>query len=213
MPWKDSKSEVILDEHDPAFRRLDKGSGSGWGVMGYAILGVGILVLSGVILYLFLGQSMSEDSEQIRMLAERLSGIESRLGMLETTSRGDDGAAQRSKRVELFMSRFENLETTVAKRMADMAQRLDALESGARNTPSRSQPVTVNPPPAKKAAAAEDPPVVVKDDTHVVVKGDTLYSISRKYGLSVDELLTLNGMRKGDFIQPGQSLRVSAAAK
>jgi LysM repeat protein len=177
--------------------------------MGYAILGVGILVLSGVILYLFLGQSMSEDSEQIRALSDRLAGIESRLSMLETTSRGDDGAAQRNKRVELFMGRFENLETTVAKRMADLNQRLDALESGARKSPPGPQPVAATPPQAKIPAAPVDPPVVAKGDTHIVAKGDTLYSISRKYGLSVDELLTLNGLRKGVVIQPGQSVRVT----
>jgi LysM repeat protein len=33
----------------------------------------------------------------------------------------------------------------------------------------------------------------IKPETHVVQKGDTYYSLSKKYGISVDELLELNG--------------------
>ncbi len=43
--------------------------------------------------------------------------------------------------------------------------------------------------------------------THTVVKGDTLFNISRRYGLSVAELKTLNGL-SGNTIFIGQELRV-----
>ncbi len=43
---------------------------------------------------------------------------------------------------------------------------------------------------------------------HIVIKGDTLYSISRKYGLSVDELKKLNGLNSND-ISIGQTLILS----
>jgi flagellum-specific peptidoglycan hydrolase FlgJ len=44
---------------------------------------------------------------------------------------------------------------------------------------------------------------------HIVVKGDTLYSISRKYGLSVSELQKLNNL-KDYTINIGQTLKVKA---
>jgi len=43
------------------------------------------------------------------------------------------------------------------------------------------------------------------DDNHIVIKGDTLYSISKKYGLTVDELKNLNGLESNE-ISIGQKL-------
>ncbi len=50
-------------------------------------------------------------------------------------------------------------------------------------------------------------PPVVADGYHLVVKGDTLFSISRKYNLTVARLKYLNNM-KDDTIKIGQTLRV-----
>lgn len=44
--------------------------------------------------------------------------------------------------------------------------------------------------------------------THQVQKGDTLFGISKKYGLSVDTLKKINGLRSND-IQVGASLKIS----
>lgn len=43
---------------------------------------------------------------------------------------------------------------------------------------------------------------------HIVEKGETLYSISRKYGLSVDKLMSINGL-DGTTISIGQKLFLS----
>ncbi|MBP9600675.1 MAG: LysM peptidoglycan-binding domain-containing protein, partial [Lutibacter sp.] len=45
----------------------------------------------------------------------------------------------------------------------------------------------------------------VAKEEHMVTKGDTLYNISKRYGLTVDELKKLNGLRSND-ISIGQSL-------
>ncbi len=47
------------------------------------------------------------------------------------------------------------------------------------------------------------------DMKHTVAKGDTLYSISRKYGLSVSELQKLNNL-KDNTISIGQTLKVKS---
>lgn len=54
------------------------------------------------------------------------------------------------------------------------------------------------PPPAPKPAAAR---------YHTVVKGDTLYSISRRYGVTVPKLKSVNGLTS-DTIRIGQTLRM-----
>jgi LysM repeat protein len=43
--------------------------------------------------------------------------------------------------------------------------------------------------------------------TYKVQDGDTLYSIARKHGLSVDELRRLNG-KSGDIVRPGETVKV-----
>ncbi len=48
--------------------------------------------------------------------------------------------------------------------------------------------------------------------THTVQKGETLYSISRQYGLTVNELRQLNGLNETSVLKVGQVLKVSAPA-
>lgn len=48
--------------------------------------------------------------------------------------------------------------------------------------------------------------------TYTVVKGDTLWDISRKYNTTVDALVKLNGIKNPDYIVVGQVLRLTASA-
>ena len=45
---------------------------------------------------------------------------------------------------------------------------------------------------------------VFADTTYIVKKGDTLYSISRRYELTVAELRTANNLSENDVLQAGQ---------
>ena len=45
-------------------------------------------------------------------------------------------------------------------------------------------------------------------DTYIVVKGDTLYKISRRYGVTVDDLVRWNGIKNRNLIHPGQQLKI-----
>lgn len=48
--------------------------------------------------------------------------------------------------------------------------------------------------------------------THTVEPGQTYYSVSRLYGLTVDELLTMNSLTTKDVLETGQKLTVRATA-
>ncbi len=60
-------------------------------------------------------------------------------------------------------------------------------------------------------AAPAESKNTVKTTEITVQKGDTLYSISRKYGLSVADLLALNNLDSSDVIKVGQKLKVKQA--
>ncbi|MFP5437351.1 MAG: glucosaminidase domain-containing protein [Bacteroidia bacterium] len=69
------------------------------------------------------------------------------------------------------------------------------------NTPAPATTVQQAPatPSIQQAATAQD--------THLVAKGDTLYSISKKYNTTVDEIVKLNNLN-GNAISIGQTLKV-----
>lgn len=48
---------------------------------------------------------------------------------------------------------------------------------------------------------------------HTVSKGETLYSISRSYGLTVDELCKINNIKQTEVLKIGQVLKVSFASE
>lgn len=54
--------------------------------------------------------------------------------------------------------------------------------------------------------------IFIPEDTfegwHIVQKGENLYLISRKYGVSLEKLLEINGLSKKSIIHPGQKLKV-----
>ena len=69
-------------------------------------------------------------------------------------------------------------------------------------TPASSQ-VTPNP-----VQSQESTPPSATETSHTVRAGETLFSISKKYGLSVDELKQLNGIGSQNLITVGQKLRI-----
>ncbi len=72
--------------------------------------------------------------------------------------------------------------------------------------PSPTLPVVVVPPPANTGPPPPTPPSPTPV-FHRVERGDTLFSLSRRYGISVAELKKINQL-SSDQIQVGQVLRV-----
>ncbi len=89
------------------------------------------------------------------------------------------------------LERFDRGETVIAK-----AQREDRIQE---QIEIKEQQPSVQTEPAKS-------PVTMK--IYEVAAGDTLYSIGRKFGLTVDEIKIINSLQAGE-IKPGQLLLVS----
>ena len=50
--------------------------------------------------------------------------------------------------------------------------------------------------------------VFAQSAVHVVQKGETYYAISKKYGITVDELLSYNNLKKDSVLKVGQKLNI-----
>lgn len=86
---------------------------------------------------------------------------------------------------------------------------LPTIPPTANPKPSKPNDIVVQPPPTKPTPTkpTTQPTAPAGARFHTIVKGDTLYNISKRYGLTVDQLRKLNGMTD-DYIQIGQQLRV-----
>lgn len=72
------------------------------------------------------------------------------------------------------------------------------------------KPVTPSAPVAVRPVSPAAPSGNRLGTTHTVEPGQTYYSISRLYGLTVDELLTMNNMTMGNVLEVGRQLTVRA---
>lgn len=67
--------------------------------------------------------------------------------------------------------------------------------------------INKNIPNEPRKDAEKDAAPIISGDNYIIQKGDTLYNISKRFGLTVDELKALNSMTD-DYIQIGQQLKV-----
>jgi LysM repeat protein len=71
-----------------------------------------------------------------------------------------------------------------------------------------NNPHSANLVQAVARAAGGKPTTEMKGRYHTVERGDTLYRISQKYGVSVPELRRLNNIGEGQYIYPGQKILI-----
>jgi LysM repeat protein len=67
---------------------------------------------------------------------------------------------------------------------------------------------TPKPAPAVKPKEVTKPVVAKKGGTHEVKPKETFYSIARRYGVSVDELMKVNGIKNANALRNGTKLKI-----
>lgn len=196
MTFKQDDAEETYEDYD-AYTALNRQSLLRKPFVPYIAAGVvAIVVILGFIMF---GTSSQNDalSEEVALLAKHLDDIEFRLGNLEQASSGEESLATLRKNFEDLSRQFQALETKLGQNLNQINGKLASLEK-------KQEPIAkpaATPPQKKKAKAASA-------KVHVVKAGETLYQISRKYGLTVEQLKQLNNMGKNVTIQPGQKLNV-----
>jgi len=93
------------------------------------------------------------------------------------------------------LTAFSN--TPAMKAIDTLPSRVSILEKQLESIQVRQKVTTVRAKPTHKKQYYE------------VKEGDTLYRISRKYGLTIDELLKMNNLHEGEPLRVGQKLVVS----
>ena len=142
------------------------------------------VVLAGGIFYFINGRSSggAADPLQLKMAAfeQKISSLERQIVDLQGKS-GPVGS-----------------DPALLQRMEALAQKVEALEK----RPLPPTPESKAKPPSPKSA------VSTEKRYHTVQKGETLYKISKKYGITVEELRKLNNLSRDRSVRPGQKVVV-----
>jgi len=164
----------------------------------YIIGGVGLVFI--VILFVFIlsGSSDGVKLEQLQALEKRIEQLEKRMATLGVMDQALERIDNSEKELGLIMERVDRFEGTVTTQIDQIIKELGKLHQKKGSAPQAKAP-----PPVAKSTTEK------KMKVHEVSAGETLYSISRRYGLTVDQLRKYNNIGKDTAIRPGQKLKLS----
>jgi len=157
------------------------------------LAGAGLLAL---IIFLFVVFPKDRETEtQIEEISGQtesgILGTEERLARIE----------ERHRAFEQMMVRFEELDKSLSSRMDHIEKVLESLQ----------KKMTVSGTTVSQPARAPEKKTATTVRYHHVRGDDTLYRISRKYGLTVEALRRMNNLTPDAIIHPGQKLIVGPA--
>ncbi len=128
--------------------------------------------------------------------------------------RATQGDAKIQSKMTDFEQKITNLERQITELQDKLAtagpdsgllQRLEALDQKVEALEKRAQFKTES----KSKLAPTKPVIAAQKRYHTVQKGETLHSISKRYGIAVEELRKLNNLSESQSIQTGQKLIIS----
>ncbi len=207
--------------------------------MSIIAIGVGVLAMIIVCLILILPWKLSSQEKTSSPNPEVNQQTVQPVELIEINQRLKTLDAK-YQNIETFKQRLDDLEKSLALRLSQMESKLAAIQASfeqqtpktkARPEPQASEKPSPTPQPtqAVQATTAEatprPTPVVTpapdnpttqpkftRKHYHKVSANETLFSISRRYNMDVDELRALNKLKKGETIQTGQILIVNLGA-
>jgi LysM repeat protein len=166
------------------------------------LIGAIVALIIALLVLIMGGGAGRASSQQLAQLEERIQTLEDRLDKYEAIDEKVTRIWEQAKSFETFKDRFERSEASTSLRMDHLTMSLESMQKQL----SKSHPPVAA--TAKTATPKTAPLTTPQPQYHVVQPGDTLYSISKKYNLEVDQLLQLNHMKPDSVIQPGQKLIV-----
>jgi LysM repeat protein len=158
-----------------------------------------ILVFLGGIFY-FLSRRSPDD--ETNLLQSKLANLEQKISSLEKQITELQGKVSTLGPDPVFLQQLDAL-----------AQKVEALEKQKQPVAETKAKSSASPKSAAETkampSAPSKPAASIEKQYHTVQKGDTLYRISKKYGISVEELRKLNNLSGDQALRTGQKLLVS----
>ncbi len=156
-----------------------------------------VLIIFGIAI-LSRTQDLAEFS-QLKALESRLDQMEKKMAGVENVTPSSPNAFNPEQQFKQLAARLDRLEADINSKMDQI---IKALES-------RKEPPTQAPAPAAKASQPDKKEEkAAKPQTHKVQAGETLYRISQRYGITVEQLRKMNNLGPNTKIYPGQEIKL-----
>jgi LysM repeat protein len=146
----------------------------------------------------YVGARRIIDNRGITNIADNLKADWVKQSRHQTTLNLTDTAANRHTGARANYSRSKGKSSQTASR------------SKGKNTQTASQGKGKNTQTASRGKGKNS---VSASRTHQVASGDTIYDLSRKYGVSSRDLVAFNNMSNGNKLKPGQTIKIPESAK
>ncbi len=196
------------EEREEAYDYAAEGGAAKRSMKPIVIAGAVLLGAIVVVLMFLSGSPRSAEKDLLKNMEARLKTAEEKLVKLEWIDTGLARLDRKEKEMAAMSERMLQLETAMNKKV-DQIARESAKPAAAVKAPEPSPAPKTDVAAHKPASSAKLDP---KAKTHVVQKGDTLFGISRKYGVPADQLMKANKLGPKDAIKPGQQLVIPAKA-
>lgn len=185
----------------------------------FAVILLGALLLTIIIFFIFFRSSgtksetadMDASATSFANLEKRIEKIEKALQLDQNPDTAGVDIKGSAEETKFLKERIERLETAFSVKFDSILERMGKIEKSISAPAATSAAVSVKKAAESKPAAAAAPvkkPAKKKSIFHTVEKKETLYSISKKYNTTVQELMKLNNLTKDSKIYPGDNIIV-----
>ncbi len=159
----------------------------------FIIGGAGLVVIVILLVIFFSGSKDTVDSKQLQTLEAKIQQLEKKLTTIDAIDQALDRLRKQEQNLNLISERFDRFNSTVTTQIDQIIKELGALHQKSSQAPQ----------PAKTDQKQ------TKAKFHQVRAKETLWGISRQYGLTVNQLRSYNNIGSKATLQPGQRLKLT----
>ena len=219
-PKEDTRENFIIDEHYAAEEVADLGQEEysersseilrEKSILPYIIGGLGLVVLVVMFVIVLSRPKNTVDLEYLQSLEARMQQLEKKLATIGIMDQTIERLGKQEQKLDRLDKKTDRFESTVTTQIDQIIKELGALHQKISQNSATAAP---QPKTAAKKKPAASKKATSTIQFHQVQAGDTLYRISRRYGLSIEQLRTYTGLAVNAAIYPGQKLKLSPNAK
>jgi LysM repeat protein len=162
-------------------------------------LGVGFLILLILLLSLLARNKIAKLGNRIDALENRVKTVEEKGQKLDAMSYGMAKIGEQSESVAQLKARLDRSEQALTSRMEQISKDFEKF---------KQQMLAAGLQKSTSSKTAKVSKSTAKNHYHIVKTGETLYTIGRRYGVTVKELKKINRLNDKSVIRPGQKLLI-----
>jgi LysM repeat protein len=165
------------------------------------VWGLGIIIVI-ILLAVFFRGSRTPGSKDLEIMRERIEHLDARVVRLESFGKKVMTIENQFSALKETLSTLEASNRALSQQVSDLSEKMERLST----TTASAAPKPQVSSPQQSSASPQS-----KAQYHEVSRGETLFRISKQYGITVNQLRQLNNLKENQAIYPGQKLLVKPA--